>query len=54
MLSRQDTSPLVTPRQVLRALPRFRRRRDELGLDWGNEVPWTHIVDAAKEIAGEL
>lgn len=54
LLSRQDTPPLVTPRQVLRALPRFRRRRDELGLDWGNEVPWTHIVDAAKEIAREL
>lgn len=54
LLSRQDTPPLVTPRQVLGALPRFRRRRDELGLDWGNEVPWTQIVDAAKEIAREL
>jgi hypothetical protein len=54
LLSRQHTPPLVTPRQVLRAFPRFCRRREELGLDWGDEIPWTQIVGVAREIAREL
>ena len=42
------------PRQVLGALPRFRRRRQRLGLRWAGEVPWEYVVELAEEVAAEL
>jgi hypothetical protein len=42
------------PRQVLGALPRFRRRRQRLGIRWGGEIPWEYVVELAEEIAADL
>jgi hypothetical protein len=42
------------PRQVLGALPRFRLGRKKLETKWGGEVPWTHLVKLAEDIAATL
>ena len=54
LASRPNAIPSSTPGQVLGALPRFRLRKQELGIDWGGETPWRIVVDAAEETASDF
>jgi hypothetical protein len=51
---RPNLTSSLYPRQVLAAFPGFQRRRQELEAEWGEDVPWSHLVDAAEEMAPKI
>ena len=51
---RPNSTSSLYPRQVLAAFPGFQRRRQGLEAEWGEDVPWSHLVDAAEEMAPKI
>lgn len=54
LATRRDAVPHVTPQQVLKALPSFRRSKRALARQWRGQPPWADIVLAAFEVAQNL
>lgn len=51
LATRKDAMPPATPKEVLRLLPAFQSRRNEIEAAWGGYPPWADIVMAAIEVA---
>jgi hypothetical protein len=49
--SRSGLTSWLFPWQVLEALRRFQLRRQELGVEWGEDLPWSQVLEIARENA---
>lgn len=47
--SRPDAMTLLSPTQVLAALPTFQEGRQKLAKDWSGNVPWKYVLDLATD-----
>ena len=54
LTTRVDATGTLSPQQVLKGLPRFRREMRSLRKTWGQWPPWVDVVLAAIEIAKQL
>ncbi len=54
LATRVDAVGTLSPQQVLKGLPRFRRKMSKLRKTWGQWPPWVDVVLAALEIAKQL
>jgi hypothetical protein len=49
LATRPEAITVPTPRQVLRALPSFKKKKAKLRREWGPDIPWSDFVVAAKK-----
>jgi hypothetical protein len=49
LATRPDAVTTPNPRQVIAALPAFLADKAALQGEWGDSIPWPHILQAARE-----
>jgi hypothetical protein len=54
LLTRREARYRLTPREVLRELPRFQDAKAQLCQDWGGSPPWADLVLTALDISRPL
>ena len=54
LATRVDAVGTLTPQQVLKGLPEFRRAMRSLRKTWGDRPPWADVVLAALKVAKGL
>ena len=54
LVTRPDAAIAFTPGEVLAKLPMFQEQVQKLRADWGEDLPWSYLVSAAKSIAEQL
>jgi hypothetical protein len=54
LATRQNQGTSFEPPDVIECLPAFTAARERLVLSWGREVPWVHLVNAARSTLGAV
>lgn len=51
LMTRSNAAPGPTPKRVLEKLPRFTAAKEQLEIEWANDIPWSEQIIAAHAAA---